>query len=100
MSSIDVLMQFLNHHPQINFVGLMLTDRCMHPRFSQTETLTVTGRANEKQILASLKRYIHRPTYIQKALFHLFTLTQVSQLFSVKIIFDHSETCNFTRKFC
>ena len=48
----------------------------MHPLFSQTETLTVTGRANEKQILASLKRYIHRPAYIQKALYHLFNLTQ------------------------
>ena len=48
----------------------------MHPLFSQTETLTVTGRANEKQILASLKRYIHRPAYIQKALYHLFSLTQ------------------------
>ena len=76
LSSIDLLINFLSHHPRITFVGLLLTDRCMHPLFSQTETLTVTGRANEKQILASLKRYIHRPAYIQKALYHLFSLTQ------------------------
>lgn len=80
MSSCDFLIKFISHHPRLSFVGLMLTDICCHPFFANSDenNLIVTGKANEKQILEALRRYHHRPTYIQKALYHLFSLTTVS----------------------
>lgn len=58
----------------------MLTNICNEAMFND-DKYVVTGTANERQILEALRRYIHRPSYIQKALYHLFSLTQVATFF-------------------
>jgi Zyg-11 family protein len=35
----------------------------------------VTGIATESQLLEALRRYTHRPVYVQKCLYNLFRLT-------------------------
>lgn len=86
ISSIDLLIRFISHHPQLSFIGLMQNDLCLHPYFTNPaaaenhQNLVITGRANEQQVLEALRRYHHRPTFIQKALYHLFSLTQVRTL--------------------
>ncbi len=78
---IELLIIFIQHHPRLSFIGLMLTEViCSNPYFVNNKDLIVTGKANEKQILEALKRYMQRPTYIQKALYNLFYLTTVSKV--------------------
>lgn len=36
----------------------------------------ISGEGNEDQIMESLRRYQSRPTYVQRALFHLFNISQ------------------------
>ena len=36
----------------------------------------VTGEANEEQLLESLRRYTNRAIYVQRTLYHLFSVTQ------------------------
>ena len=45
---------------------------------NQMPDLFVTGNACEEQTLEALKRYSHRPYFVQKALSHLFSITHVS----------------------
>ena len=45
---------------------------------NQMPDLFVTGNASEEQTLEALKRYSHRPYFVQKALSHLFSITHVS----------------------
>ena len=47
---------------------------------NQMPDLFVTGNACEEQTLEALKRYSHRPYFVQKALSHLFSITHVSIL--------------------
>ena len=49
---------------------------------NQMPDLFVTGNACEEQTLEALKRYSHRPYFVQKALSHLFSITHVSIFFS------------------
>jgi Zyg-11 family protein len=75
LSDIDLLTCFLANHPYMSFIGLMLTENCENDLFTTSEKFVVTGKANERQILESLRRYIHRPFYIEKALYNLFRAT-------------------------
>lgn len=77
LASVDFLLRFLAQHPKLSFLGLMMNDLSAHPVFMNNENLTVTGKANEKQVLEALRRYHYRPKYIEKALYHLFQLTNV-----------------------
>ena len=64
----------------------MMNDLSAHPVFTNNENLTVTGKANEKQVLEALRRYHYRPKYIEKALYHLFQLTNVRILLIISIL--------------
>jgi len=48
--------------------------------------LQVTGVVTQEQLLAGLKRYTKRPTYIQKCLYHLFKWTEKYNTPKVDII--------------
>ncbi|BFY99650.1 hypothetical protein BsWGS_02689 [Bradybaena similaris] len=78
-----VVESFLERHPKLNFLGLALTsiseyemfqpESCwnrLHPDFK------VSGESTEAQIMESLRRYLPRSAYMQKALFKLFNLSQ------------------------
>lgn len=78
-----ILLEFLQHHPKLKFLGLSLTQACQFNVFSSAKCLNsqgnfivVTGEANEVQILEALRRYISRSQYVQKSLYTLFSLTQ------------------------
>ncbi|KAL3887174.1 hypothetical protein ACJMK2_027124 [Sinanodonta woodiana] len=77
-----ILMQFLKSHSNIQFLGLALTQACRYPLFlgdkdSELKTnITVTGEANERQLLECLRRYANRQTYVERALFSLFAVTR------------------------
>ncbi|KAL3887230.1 hypothetical protein ACJMK2_027177 [Sinanodonta woodiana] len=76
-----ILMQFLESHSNIQFLGLALTHACRYPLFlgdknSELKTnITVTGEANERQLLECLRRYANRQTYVKRALFKLCAVT-------------------------
>ena len=69
--------------PRLNF---LLSPYSMFEKYSeisnQMPDLFVTGNACEDQTLEALKRYSHRPYFVQKALSHLFSITHVSIIFS------------------
>nr|CAD7266549.1 unnamed protein product [Timema shepardi] len=75
------LRQFIHHHPQLKFLGLTHSEVCHDEGFTNPRhpdyrpTLLVAGTANESQIMEALRRYAHRPLYVQKCLFTLFRLT-------------------------
>ncbi|XP_064606209.1 protein zyg-11 homolog B-like [Liolophura sinensis] len=77
----DLLRAYVVSHPKLQFLGLALTNACEWPLFADQlcptfgREILVTGEANERQILESLRRYPGRSAYVQKALFNLFTLT-------------------------
>ncbi|CAH1776089.1 unnamed protein product [Owenia fusiformis] len=77
----ETLREFLDTHPKIKFVGLALTDVCNIPEFTEPESegyrkdLTITGEADQKQILESLRHYYKRAVYVQRTLYNLFRLT-------------------------
>ncbi|XP_064625443.1 protein zyg-11 homolog B-like isoform X2 [Lineus longissimus] len=79
---IEWIRSFLEVHPNVHFLGLALTDLCEQPMFRDENSseyashIKVTGEASEKQIIESLRRYSHRAIYMQKSLYHLFSLTQ------------------------
>lgn len=79
---IDDLKTFLQLHPNLKFLGLVLTEACFDDMFTKESdplynpNLVVTGSATEKQILESLQRYPLRPFYIQKSLYYLYNQTQ------------------------
>ncbi|KAL3887173.1 hypothetical protein ACJMK2_027123 [Sinanodonta woodiana] len=79
----SILMQFLKSHSNIQFLGLALTRACRYPLFlgdkdSELKTnITVTGEANERQLLECLRRYAaNRQTYVKRALFKLYSVTR------------------------
>lgn len=75
------LRHFLGCHRELKFLGLIHSDACcdevfvnpLHPDYNPD--LVVTGIATESQLLEALRRYTHRPVYIQKCLYNLFRLT-------------------------
>lgn len=66
---------------KLEFVGLMHTSACFDDMFinkacnEYDADLVVTGNATEGQILESLRRYLNRPSYIQKSLYYLYNHT-------------------------
>ncbi|XP_064477027.1 protein zyg-11 homolog B-like [Ornithodoros turicata] len=78
--TIHTLVDFLKAHPKLNFLGLMQTDICFDDYFTrqlpQSRDITITGSANEQQILDSLRRYTDRQFYVQKSLYYLYSYTQ------------------------
>ncbi|KAF7993187.1 hypothetical protein HCN44_006247 [Aphidius gifuensis] len=80
---IDVndLKEFIKSHPRLEFIGLVHSDVCydeslINPlNIDYKPELMVSGMATEAQILEALKRYPHRPIYVQKCLYNLFRLT-------------------------
>jgi len=78
---IHELSEFLSHHSYLLFLGLVLTDACKDDVFTEATheqfrpNLVVSGFASEGQILEALKRYVTRPQYVQKTLYHLFRMT-------------------------
>ncbi|KAK7864900.1 hypothetical protein R5R35_001989 [Gryllus longicercus] len=77
------LRSFLQHHKELCFLGLIDSDVCYDESFTNprhpdyNDQLVVTGTATEAQILEALRRYSHRPQYVQKCLYNLFRLTPI-----------------------
>lgn len=75
------LRNFVEAHPSLVFLGLIQTEACYDDMFTDVRSpdykagLAVTGTASEAQILEALRRYPHRPLYVQKCLYNLFRLT-------------------------
>ena len=103
LSDVELLKNFLLHHKNLKFLGLMMTELCSHSMFekyseisNQMPDLFVTGNASEEQTLEALKRYSHRPYFVQKALSHLFSITHVSIFFfKVHSALKLGKKCNF-----
>jgi Zyg-11 family protein len=80
--SVSLLLQFLQSHPNLQFLGLSVTETCKDDIFTDPENrhynpdLVVTGSATIDQVAESLRKYIGRMHYAQKALYYLFRLTQ------------------------
>ncbi|PSN40433.1 Protein zyg-11 B [Blattella germanica] len=79
--NIPDLRHFIGCHRELKFLGLIHSEACYdesfinphHPDYNSE--LVVTGIATEAQLLEALRRYTHRPIYIQKCLYNLFRLT-------------------------
>ncbi|XP_014295935.1 protein zyg-11 homolog B isoform X3 [Microplitis demolitor] len=75
------LKEFLKNHPHLEFLGLVHSDACYEDSLINPANkdyrpgLIVSGMATEAQILEGLRRYPHRPIYVQKCLYNLFRLT-------------------------
>lgn len=77
----ECLVRYVEAHPKLEFLGIVLTDCTFDPTFSTTNqfpNLTIAGLGNEHQIKITLKKYKERSNYVQKALYHLFQLTNLS----------------------
>ncbi|XP_049783276.1 protein zyg-11 homolog B-like isoform X2 [Schistocerca cancellata] len=77
----DDLRNFIDHHKELQFLGLIHCDVCFEEYFVNPhcsgyyKNLVVAGTGTEAQIMEGLKRYTARPFYVQKCLYHLFRLT-------------------------
>ncbi|XP_059151723.1 protein zyg-11 homolog B-like [Physella acuta] len=78
-----IVESFLEKHPKLNFFGLALTSISEYEMFQPESSwhrshadLKISGESTEAQIMESLRRYLPRSTYMQKALFKLFNLSQ------------------------
>ncbi|XP_015119052.1 protein zyg-11 homolog B isoform X1 [Diachasma alloeum] len=75
------LKDFIKAHPYLEFLGLVHSDACYDDSLANPankdfrHNLMVSGMATEAQILEALRRYPHRPIYVQKCLYNLFRLT-------------------------
>ncbi|XP_011312713.1 protein zyg-11 homolog B isoform X2 [Fopius arisanus] len=75
------LKEFIKSHPYLEFLGLVHSDVCYDDSLANPANkdyrpnLMVSGMATETQILEALRRYPHRPVYVQKCLYNLFRLT-------------------------
>ncbi|EFA05616.1 protein zyg-11 homolog isoform X1 [Tribolium castaneum] len=77
----ETLLKYVETHPKLEFLGIVLTDCTFDSLFSSTNqwpNLTIAGLGNENQIKVTLKKYRERSNYVQKALYHLFQLTNLS----------------------
>ncbi len=118
LTDLDLLETYLSHHKDLTFVGLMLSELCRADIFTTANCETtkrnkyvVTGSANENQITEAMRRYLHRPQYIQKSLYYLFRLTQgfamarpdiIKVIINVLLIAESNTTlvsaCYYSRK--
>ncbi|XP_048586884.1 protein zer-1 homolog isoform X2 [Nematostella vectensis] len=60
-------------HPRLHFLGLCLTEVCYYPNIPAN---VVTGESGEDQIIASLRHYLNRPTFLISAMRELFNLVR------------------------
>ncbi|XP_005110536.1 protein zyg-11 homolog B [Aplysia californica] len=74
---------FVERHEKLNFLGLALTFISEYEMFQPESTwyrahpnFKISGEVTESQIMESLRRYLPRSAYMQKALFKLFNLSQ------------------------
>ncbi|XP_033103577.1 protein zyg-11 homolog B-like [Anneissia japonica] len=89
----SALVEFLDHHPNLKFLGLTITQSLMRDNHTTYELcgvdfltdeshpfyrkdLQVSGHVTEKQVLEGLRRYTSRGQYVHKLLCGLFSLTQ------------------------
>ncbi|ESP03618.1 hypothetical protein LOTGIDRAFT_137121 [Lottia gigantea] len=77
----NVLRDYMDSHNKLSFLGLALTHTCQYSMFllespDFKQEIVVTGEADEKQIKESLKRYVSRYMYMQRALYRLFSFSQ------------------------
>lgn len=81
--SADLLMHFIERHPKLEFLGIVVTLVASNPIFSDNESklypnhLIIAGLENKAQIKVTLTKYKERAGYVQKALYHLFQLTNL-----------------------
>ncbi|XP_050704069.1 protein zyg-11 homolog isoform X2 [Eriocheir sinensis] len=66
---------FLKGHPNLEFLGLMLTSLCLDTIFLDGFNITVTGVARADQLVEALRRYPSRIEYVPKILYKIFMLT-------------------------
>lgn len=76
------MLTYLKHHPRMKYLGLVLNPIAFELFLSEPEhdpetelELRVAGLGNEEQIILALRRHYDRHNYVQKALYHLFQLT-------------------------
>ncbi|KAL3271543.1 hypothetical protein HHI36_022020 [Cryptolaemus montrouzieri] len=75
------LYNFLMAHPKLEYLGIVLSDLMFEPTFSDLNYseypshLVIGGLGNREQIKVTLQKYRDRSNYVQKALYHLFQLT-------------------------
>ncbi|XP_071953528.1 protein zyg-11 homolog [Antedon mediterranea] len=89
----SALVEFIDHHPNLKFLGLTVTQSLMRDNSTTYELcgvdfltdelhpfhkkdLKVSGHVTEKQVLEGLRRYTARAHYVHKLLCGLFNLTQ------------------------
>lgn len=78
---IEAVEIYVASHPKLKYLGLVLNVLALEPEFSDinnkhyNHNLTVGGVGNESQIKVVLKKYYNKAMYIQKALYHLFQLS-------------------------
>ncbi len=71
------LKSFLNSHPGLQFLGLVLTQACNDETILEATTaIDVSGCGSERQVVEALRRYDNRPQYTQNSLYNLFKFTQ------------------------
>lgn len=72
---------FLKHHTHLKYLGLVLNPVNFDVMFCEpnyehfAKELIIGGLGCEEQIKITLRKYCDRPSYVQKALYHLFQLT-------------------------
>ncbi|GFN83050.1 ZYG-11-like protein b [Plakobranchus ocellatus] len=78
-----VVETFLERHKKLIFLGLALTAISEYEMFQPESTwfrahldFRISGESSESQIMESLRRYLPRSAYMQKALYKLFNLSQ------------------------
>lgn len=77
----DVLLTYLEYHPKLKYLGIVLNSIASDFLFLEAissyykKDLIIAGLGNENQIKVTLKKHYERPSYVQKALYHLFQLT-------------------------
>lgn len=73
----DKMEIYLEAHPKLRYLGIVLNSIAFEILFSEPNNhdLVVAGLGNLDQIKVALKRHYERPSYVQKALYHLFQLT-------------------------
>lgn len=77
----ESLESYLKSHTNLKYLGLVLNSVNFDLMFSEPNyehfkrDLIIGGLGNEEQIKITLRKYYERPSYIQKALYHLFQLT-------------------------
>lgn len=81
----EILKSFVIHKyhygNSMKFLGLLMTSVCYDDIFTDesheyyNNELVVSGNATEAMILESLRRYTHRPAFVQRSLYNLYSYT-------------------------